>query len=240
MVATKELRAMKFQDGLHLDIRPRILVLELRTYGEWKKAKAGDSSRTQGQSQQARSVPAVPVTQWDGFFCVDTPVGGPVFLERVCQGYAIEIAGRTLEFNFIVFDMTGFDIILGMDWISFFRATIDCFRGRVTVCTPKGDFFHFVGDRSDSHLMMIFSIADEESSSGSVYLAVVVEFLDIFPEELTELPSLREFVFAIDVIPGTAPISMAPYCMASAELDELKAQSDDLKAKGFIRPSASP
>ncbi|XP_059638294.1 uncharacterized protein LOC132280177 [Cornus florida] len=28
--------------------------------------------------------------------------------------------------------------------------------------------------------------------------------------------------------------------MAPAELDKLKAQLDDLKAKGFIRPSASP
>ncbi|XP_059650729.1 uncharacterized protein LOC132296554 [Cornus florida] len=226
MVAIEELRARKFQDGLHLDIRPRISVLELRTYeevvqkamlvevedrdqlrikgsykqsrgeassvsiwGQWKKAKAEDSSRSQvvpaqsavvqsgfrvpqvpqsaalpvgsypvtgptptasghqsghqGSSQQSEAqgrayalpqadtsagTSTVRVTQRDGFLCVDTPVGGPMFLDRVCQGCAIKIAGQTLKFDFVVFNMTGFDVILGMDWLSFFRAIIDYFR----------------------------------------------------------------------------------------------------------------
>ncbi|GFY95027.1 hypothetical protein Acr_10g0004120 [Actinidia rufa] len=35
----------------------------------------------------------------------------------------------------------------GMDWLTGYRATIDCVRHRVTFCTPEGDHFHFVGDR---------------------------------------------------------------------------------------------
>ena len=41
-------------------------------------------------------------------------------------------------------------------------------------------------------------------------------------------------------LPGTGPISKAPYRMAPAELKELKVQLQDLLDKGFIRPSVSP
>ena len=54
------------------------------------------------------------------------------------------------------------------------------------------------------------------------------------------LPFDREIEFAIDLVPGTTPISMAPYRMAPAELKELKLQLQELLEKGFIRPSVSP
>ncbi|KZV56933.1 hypothetical protein F511_26916 [Dorcoceras hygrometricum] len=38
-------------------------------------------------------------------------------------------------------------------------------------------------------------------------------------------------------MPGTEPISRAPYRMAPAELKELKEQLQDLMDKGYIRPS---
>ena len=49
-------------------------------------------------------------------------------------------------FDFIVLDMTSFDIIIGMDWLTGYRATIDYFKYRVTFCTSEGDHFHFEGD----------------------------------------------------------------------------------------------
>ena len=50
------------------------------------------------------------------------------------------------------------------------------------------------------------------------------EFLDVFPEDLPGLPPDQILEFAIEVIPGTAPISKAPYRMALVELAELKKQ----------------
>ncbi|MCI69804.1 RNA-directed DNA polymerase (Reverse transcriptase), partial [Trifolium medium] len=46
--------------------------------------------------------------------------------------------------------------------------------------------------------------------------------------------------FTIDLVPGTSPISMAPYRMSTSELKELKKQLEDLLEKKFIRPSVSP
>jgi hypothetical protein len=40
-------------------------------------------------------------------------------------------------------------------------------------------------------------------------------------------------------VPGTNPISKAPYRMASSELKELKEQVQELLDKGFIHPSIS-
>ena len=51
---------------------------------------------------------------------------------------------------------------------------------------------------------------------------VVCRFLDVFPKELPRLPPDREIEFEIELLPGTAPISKAPYRMALAELKELK------------------
>ena len=54
------------------------------------------------------------------------------------------------------------------------------------------------------------------------------------------MPSNREVEFGIDLLPGTALMSIAPYRMASKKLVELKAQIQELLDRGFIRPSVSP
>ena len=46
--------------------------------------------------------------------------------------------------------------------------------------------------------------------------------------------------FAIDLVPGTRPVSMAPYRMSASELSELKKQLEELLEKKFVRPSISP
>ena len=69
---------------------------------------------------------------------------------------------------------------------------------------------------------------------------VVSEFVDVFPDELPGLPLHREVEFGIDLVPGTTPISKAPYRLSPVELKELKQQLQELTESGFIRPSTSP
>ena len=54
------------------------------------------------------------------------------------------------------------------------------------------------------------------------------------------MPVNREIEFSIEVAPETHPISKAPYCMASTELNELKTQLQEMLDKCFIRLSSSP
>ena len=59
---------------------------------------------------------------------VDTPIGGRMPLDCICQGCELVILNHHFVFDFIVLGMSGFDLILGMDWLSTFRATIDCLK----------------------------------------------------------------------------------------------------------------
>jgi hypothetical protein len=54
------------------------------------------------------------------------------------------------------------------------------------------------------------------------------------------MPPKRKVEFAIEFIPGTAPISKRAYRVSGPELVELKKQIDKLLEKGYIRPSTSP
>jgi hypothetical protein len=68
----------------------------------------------------------------------------------------------------------------------------------------------------------------------------VLEFLDVFPKELPGMPPERKVEFAIELLPGTAPISKRAYRVSRLELVELKKQIDELSEKCYIRPSTSP
>ena len=65
-------------------------------------------------------------------------------------------------------------------------------------------------------------------------IPVVREFLDVFPEELPDIPFERDVDLSIEIIPETVPMSRAPYRMAPTELKELQSQLQELLDKGFI------
>ena len=73
-------------------------------------------------------------------------------MKQGVRGCDIEVADHKLPFPFVVMPMKGFDVILGMDWLSSYRAVIDYYRQRVTLCTLSGEWFHFLGDRVGSVL----------------------------------------------------------------------------------------
>ena len=79
---------------------------------------------------------------------------------------------------------------------------------------------------------MMFSSLKESGEKGVSELPVMQEFPEVFPDNIIDLPPEREVEFAIDLVPRTSPISIAPYRMSALELGELKKQ--------FIRPSVSP
>jgi hypothetical protein len=53
-------------------------------------------------------------------------------------------------------------------------------------------------------------------------IEVVSEFLDVFPKDLPSMPPKQKFEFAIELIPGIAPISKRAYRVSRLELVELK------------------
>ncbi|KAL0551316.1 hypothetical protein IC582_010402 [Cucumis melo] len=189
---------------------------------------------------------------------VSTPSGECMLSKEKVKACQIEIAGHVIGVTLIVLDMLDFDVILGMDWLAANHASIDCSRKEVTFNPPSMASFKFKGGGSKSLPQVISAIRASKLLSQGTWgiLASVVDtreadvslssepvvrdYPDVFPEELPGLPPHREVEFAIELEPGTVPISRAPYRMAPAELKELKVQLQELLDKGFIRPSVSP
>ena len=76
-----------------------------------------------------------------------------------------------------------------------------------------------------------------DKSSSKVTLdnvSVVQEFPDVFPEDLPGLPPDRELELGIELLLGSALISIPPYRMAPVKLKKLKTQLQDHVDKCFI------
>ncbi|KAI3683118.1 hypothetical protein L1987_83618 [Smallanthus sonchifolius] len=71
-------------------------------------------------------------------------------------------------------------------------------------------------------------------------IPIIRDFPEVFPEDLSGLPPVRQVEFRIDLVPGANPVARAPYRLAPSEIQELASQLQELSDKGFIRPSHSP
>ncbi|KAL2240784.1 UNVERIFIED_CONTAM: Transposon Tf2-12 polyprotein [Sesamum indicum] len=186
------------------------------------------------------------------------PVGGGVIVNSVRKGSLVRIGDVNLPVDLIVLDLKEFDVILGMDWLAQHKAIVDCYKNEVMIeCSGESKVI-LVGDRQVVPVCVISAMEARRLmlEGCEAYLAYVVDtekvnpmleeipvvrdFPEVFLDDLPGLPPHREVDFAIETLPGVAPISIAPYRMAPVELHELKKQIEELLGKGFIRPSTSP
>jgi hypothetical protein len=128
------------------------------------------------------------------------------------------------------------DVLLGMDWMTRHRVSLDIFSRAVEIDSPD-------------HETTILYLPQQECNNSCAYavegiklkdIPIVCEYPDVFPDDLPGMPLDRDIEFIIELQPGTAPISKRSYRMPPNELAELKIQLQDLLDKGFIHPSASP
>ncbi|GJX33605.1 putative reverse transcriptase domain-containing protein [Tanacetum coccineum] len=71
-------------------------------------------------------------------------------------------------------------------------------------------------------------------------IVVVRYFPEVFLDDLSGLPLVREIKFRIELILGAMLVANSPYRLAPCELEELSGQLKKLQDKGFIRPSSYP
>ena len=53
----------------------------------------------------------------------------------ICRGCKLEISGTILTVYLRIMDMSEFDVILRMDWLTAYKVVIDCERRRVIAYT---------------------------------------------------------------------------------------------------------
>ncbi|GKC67942.1 putative reverse transcriptase domain-containing protein [Tanacetum coccineum] len=191
---------------------------------------------------------------------------GRVFkTNTVLRGCTLGLLGHPFNIDLMLVELSSFDVIIGMDWLTNHHAVIVCDEKIVRI--PYGDEVLIVqGNRSGkgkkSKLSIISCTKTQKyiKKGCPIFLAQVTkketeekseekrledvltvrDFSEVFPEDLPKLPSTRQVDFQIDLVPGATPVARAPYRLAPLELQELSTQLQELSDKGFKRPSSSP
>jgi hypothetical protein len=137
--------------------------------------------------------------------CMATFVGNTVTCRKYVENYPIVIRGRTLPEKLAMFTMLGFDVILGMDWLSKYGANIDCRKKEVTFQLRGIEEFKFCGSyvRATPPFLSAVQVIKSVRDGVQAYLAyvlvkpkvesklknilIVCHYPDIFPK-VTGLP----------------------------------------------------
>ena len=137
-MATNWATVRRFENGLKLSIRAMIVGLRLQNM----YSMVGTTltiERDLGLEVETLKEPLY----------VSSPLGIRARVRRICRGCELEISGTLLTVDLRIMDMSEFDVILGMDWLTAYRVVIDCERRRVTAYTQDGTRVVFQGDKHD-------------------------------------------------------------------------------------------
>ncbi|GJW66510.1 reverse transcriptase domain-containing protein [Tanacetum coccineum] len=143
---------------------------------------------------------------------IEIASGQLVEIDKVIKGGKLEIKGHIFDINLIPFGHGSFDVIIGMDWLSNFKAEIIFHEKVVRIPLLDGKVLRVVGERSDEKARKLMSTKASDKKQ----------------EEIVVLT------------PEATSVAKSPYRLALSELEELSGQLKELQEKGFIRPSSSP
>ncbi|GKC96694.1 putative reverse transcriptase domain-containing protein [Tanacetum coccineum] len=92
-----------------------------------------------------------------------------------------------------------------------------------------GKVLRVLGERPEEKARLLMSVKTSDKKQEEI--VVVRDFLDVFLDDLSGLPPVREIEFWIELIPGTMPVAKSPYRLAPSELEELSGQLKELQDK---------
>ncbi|GJW11712.1 putative reverse transcriptase domain-containing protein [Tanacetum coccineum] len=163
---------------------------------------------------------------------IEIASGQLVEIDKVIKGCKLEIKGHVFGIDLIPFGHGSFDVIIGMDWLSNHKAEIICHEKVVRIPLLDSKVLRVLGERPEEKARLLMSVKASDKKQGEI--VVVRDFLEVFLDDLSGLPPLREIKFRIELIPGAVPIAKSPYRLAPSKLEELSGQLKELQEKGFM------
>ncbi|KAA0047297.1 Gag protease polyprotein-like protein [Cucumis melo var. makuwa] len=154
-----------------------------------------------------------------------TPVGDVLFVNEVLRNCEVLVEGISMLMELIPLELQRLDIILGMDFLFAHYASMDCHRKEVVFRKPSFAEVDFRGSRKvvprslilvlkaekllrkDCILFLAHVVVVQREKLKPEDVLVVKEFLDVFLDDLSGLPSDREIEFTIELLQGTTLIS---------------------------------
>ncbi|GJS41331.1 reverse transcriptase domain-containing protein [Tanacetum coccineum] len=119
-----------------------------------------------------------------------------------------------------------FDVIIGIDWLSDYKAEIIYHEKVVWIPLLDGKVLRVLGEKLKEKMRQIMSAKTKEKKQEEI--VVVRYFLEVFPDDLSGLPPVREIDFRIELIPEAMSVAKSPYRLAPSELEELSGQLKEL------------
>ncbi|GJW62558.1 putative reverse transcriptase domain-containing protein [Tanacetum coccineum] len=108
----------------------------------------------------------------------------------------------------------------------------------VRIPLPDGKVLRVLGETPEEKVRLLMSAKASDKKQEEI--VVVRDFPEVFSDDLSGLPPLREIEFRIELIPGAILIAMSSYRLAPSKLEEFSGQLRELQDKGFVRPSSLP
>ncbi|GJW17354.1 putative reverse transcriptase domain-containing protein [Tanacetum coccineum] len=160
---------------------------------------------------------------------IEIASGHLVKIDKVIKGCKLEVKDYVFDIDLIPFGHEGFDVKIGMDWLSNLKAKIICHEKVVRIPLPDGKVLRVLGERLEEKVRLLMSAKASDKKQEEI--VVVRDFPEVFSDDLSGLPPLREIEFWIELIPEAIPIAKSPYCLAPCELEELSGQLKELQDK---------
>ncbi|GJW29291.1 putative reverse transcriptase domain-containing protein [Tanacetum coccineum] len=160
---------------------------------------------------------------------IEITSGQLVEIDKVIKGCRLEIEGHVFDIDLIPFGHGSFDVIIGMDWLSNYKAEIICHEKVVRIPLPDGKVLRVVGERLEEKARLLMSAKAIENKHEEV--VVVRDFPEVFSDDLSGLLPIQEVEFRIELTPGATPVAKSPYRLAPSELEELSRQLKELQDK---------
>ncbi|GKF45709.1 putative reverse transcriptase domain-containing protein, partial [Tanacetum coccineum] len=86
-----------------------------------------------------------------------------VKIDKVIKGCKLEIEGHIFDIDLILFGHHGsFDVIIGMDWLSNFKAEIICHEKVVRIPLPDGNMLRVLGERPEEKVRFFIGVKKQE------------------------------------------------------------------------------
>ncbi|GJR16130.1 putative reverse transcriptase domain-containing protein [Tanacetum coccineum] len=169
---------------------------------------------------------------------VELADGKFVSTNTILRNCTLVLLNHVFKIDLLPTWLGSFDVIIGIDWLAYHRALIDCYEKIVRIPLPNGKILEVQGERPEKDLRSLACIKADEKKLDDI--RVVRDFPKVFIDDLLGLPLVREIEFRIDLIPSASPVVRSPYRLAPSEMLELSNQLKELQEKGVIRPSHSP
>nr|GEU64585.1 putative Gag-Pol polyprotein [Tanacetum cinerariifolium] len=119
-----------------------------------------------------------------------------------------------------------------MGWLSNHKAEIIFHEKVVRIPLQDGKVLRVIGERPEEKMRYLMSAKAKEQKQKEI--VVVRDFPEVFLDDLSRLPPIREIEFNIEVIPRAIPIEKSPYRLAPSEMKELSGQLKELQDKAVF------